>query len=374
MTENHKKLIKTSLYKNHVKLGAKMINYSGFCMPLQYTSSLIEHMSVRNTAGIFDVSHMGKFILKGKYAMDLIQYLTTNDLSKIKIGQAQYSCLINDNGGIIDDLVIYKISENKFLLIVNAANIEKNKQWIISHIKKNILYDNIEFIDFSQEYSLLAIQGPLSLYYIQKLTNISLHKIPFYHFEIGDFSGIKQVLISCTGYTGSKGVEIYVPNKYVEKIWNDILEIKEYKIIPCGIASRNSLRIEMGYRLYGQDLSEEISPIEAGLSWIVQFEKKEFLAKKKLQIQKKEGKYKKFISFIVEKKGKIPRKNYPLIDENEIIIGNVTSGIFSPVLKKGIGLGYLYNNKKEKKFVYILIRGKKVPITMTKLPFIKKKI
>ncbi len=360
-------LKKTILYENHIRLGAKMIDYSGFCMPLQYTSSLIEHMSVRNKAGIFDVSHMGKFILNGKHSMDLVQYLTTNDLSKIKIGQAQYSCFINNHGGIIDDLVIYKISEKKLLLIVNAVNIEKNKKWINYHIKKNSY--NIEFIDFSQKYSLLAIQGPLSLFYIQKLTNIPLQKIPFYNFEIGEFSGIKNVLISCTGYTGSKGVEIYIPNEYAEKIWNDILEVEKNKIIPCGIASRNSLRLEMGYRLYGQDLCEEITPIEAGLSWIIKFEKK-FIAREILQKQKKKGEYKKFISFLVEEKGKIPRQGYFLIDKDDNLIGNVTSGIFSPVLKKGIGLGYFLNQKQKKDSVFLSIRKKKIPIKVVNLPFI----
>ncbi|WP_185849087.1 glycine cleavage system aminomethyltransferase GcvT [Blattabacterium cuenoti] len=358
---------KTILYDNHVRLGAKMVNYSGFYMPLQYTSSLTEHMSVRNYAGIFDVSHMGKFILKGKHSENLIQYLTTNDLSKIKIGQAQYTCLINKKGGIIDDLVIYKISKDKFLLIVNAVNIEKNKKWINDHITK-YEYSDIKLIDNSLKYSLLAIQGPLSLFYIQKLTNISLNKISFYHFEIGEFSGIKNILISRTGYTGSKGVEIYVSNKNAEKIWNNILKI-ENKIIPCGIASRNSLRLEMGYRLYGQDLSEKITPIEANLSWIIKFEK-EFIAKKILQRQKKEGKYKKFISFIIEDKNKIPREKHLLIDENDTTIGYVTSGVYSPILKKGIGLGYLTNQKKINS-VFLFIRNKKIPIKMVELPFIR---
>ncbi len=365
-------LKKTILYKNHICLGAKMVNFYGFCMPLQYTSSLKEHMSVRNKAGIFDISHMGKFILNGKDSINLIQYLTTNDLSKIKIGQAQYNCLINNNGGIIDDIVIYKINEEKLLLIVNAANIEKDTKWINTYIKK---YNyNIEFIDFSQEYSLLAIQGPLSLFYIQKLTNILLDKIPFYHFKIGEFAGVKEILISCTGYTGSKGVELYIPNEYTEKIWNQILEleIKKNKIIPCGISSRNSLRLEMGYRLYGQDLSEEITPIEAGLSWITKFQKK-FIAKKILQIQKKNGKYKKFISFIVKKQGKIPRQGYSLIDTNDNFVGNVTSGTFSPILKKGIGLGYLWEKKTHfiNENLFLLIKEKKISIKIVKLPFIK---
>ncbi len=370
MTENKKNIIKkTILYNNHIRLGARMVNYSGFYMPLQYTSSLTEHMHVRNDAGIFDVSHMGKFLLEGKHSEDIIQYLTTNDISKIRIGQAQYTCLINDKGGIIDDLVIYKISEQKFLLIVNAANIEKNKKWINDYIKK-YEYSNIELIDTSLEYSLLAIQGPLSLFYTQKLTNISLEKISFYHFKIGEFLGIKNVLISRTGYTGSKGIEVYVSNENAKKIWNEILKIEKNKIIPCGIASRNSLRLEMGYRLYGQDISENITPIEANLSWIIKFEKK-FIAKKILQKQKKEGKYKMFISFLVKEEKKIPRQGHLLINENETPIGYVTSGVYSPVLKTGIGIGYLTKNQKKENSVFVLMRQKKIPVKMVKLPFIK---
>ncbi|WP_185871512.1 glycine cleavage system aminomethyltransferase GcvT [Blattabacterium cuenoti] len=366
MTENNKNIKKTILYDEHIRLGAKMRNYAGFYMPLQYSSSLIEHMNVRNYAGIFDISHMGKFILKGEHSKNLIQYLTTNDLSKIRIKQAQYTCLINDKGGIIDDLVIYKISEKKFLFIVNAVNIEKNKKWINDQIKKYEYY-NVELIDTSLKYSILSVQGPKSLFCIQKLTDIPLNKISFYHFEIGKFSKVKNVLISRTGYTGSKGIEIYIPNEYAKKIWNDILKI-DNKIVPCGIASRNSLRLEMGYRLYGQDISEKVTPIEANLNWIVKFEK-EFIAKKVLEKQKKKGTYKKFISFIVEE-DIIPRHGYLLMDENEIDIGYVTSGVYSPILKKGIGIGYLNRNRKKINSVFLFIRKKKVPIKIVKLPFI----
>ncbi|QIK16575.1 glycine cleavage system aminomethyltransferase GcvT [Blattabacterium sp. DPU] len=370
MTENKKNIIKkTILYNNHIELGAKMVNYSGFYMPLQYISSLKEHMFVRNHAGIFDVSHMGKFILKGKDSDRLIQYITTNNLCKIKIGQAQYTCIINEEGGIIDDLVIYKISDKEFLLIVNAANIEKDKKWIKDQIKKQ-KHSDVKLIDISLEYSILSIQGPSSLFYIQKLTNVSLDKIPFYHFKIGTFSEIKNVLISRTGYTGSKGIEIYISNENAEKIWNNILETRKGKIIPCGIASRNSLRLEMGYRLYGQDISEDITPIEADLSWIVKFEK-EFIAKNILQKQKKEKKYKKkFLSFTVEEKNKIPRQGHLLIDKNGTNIGYVTSGIYSPILKKGIGLGYL-TNKKKTNSIFLFIRNQKIPIKIGKLPFIE---
>lgn len=361
---------KTALYNSHIKLGAKMISYSGFYMPLQYVSSLIEHMAVRKNVGIFDVSHMGKFILKGKNSYNFLQYFTTNDLSNIKIGQAQYSCFINHSGGIIDDLVIYKISEEKFLLIVNAANIEKNKKWINDHLN----HQNLTFIDSSQEYSLLAIQGPKSLSSIQKLTNISLSKIPFYCFEIGKFAEIDNVLISRTGYTGSKGVEIYIRNEYAENIWNEILKIGEsFQIKPCGIASRDSLRLEMGYRLYGQDLYEEVTPIEAGLSWITKFNKK-FIGKEILWKQKKEGNYKKFISFLVEKKGKIPRSGYSFKDKKNSTVGRVTSGGYSPVLKKGIGLGYITKNNwnLDKNSIFVSIRNRNIPIQIVKLPFLKK--
>ncbi|WP_185878733.1 glycine cleavage system aminomethyltransferase GcvT [Blattabacterium cuenoti] len=361
---------KTALYNSHIKLGAKMISYSGFYMPLQYVSSLLEHMAVRKSVGIFDVSHMGKFILKGKNSHNFLQYLTTNDLSNIKTGQAQYSCLINHLGGIIDDLVIYKISEEKFLLIVNATNIDKNKKWIKNHLN----HQDLIFIDSSQEYSLLAIQGPKSLSSIQKLTNISLSKIPFYCFEIGKFAEIDNVLISRTGYTGSKGVEIYIRNEYVENIWNEILKIGDsFQIKPCGIASRDSLRLEMGYRLYGQELSEEITPIEAGLSWITKFNKK-FIGRKILWKQKKEGNYKKFISFLIEKKGKIPRSGYLFKDEKNFTVGKVTSGVYSPVLKKGIGLGYITKNNwnLDKNSIFVSIRKRNIPIQIVKLPFLKK--
>ncbi|WP_185882806.1 glycine cleavage system aminomethyltransferase GcvT [Blattabacterium cuenoti] len=362
---------KTILYEHHIKLGAKMCIFSGFYMPLLYQSSLKEHMHVRNYSGIFDVSHMGKFIVKGMHSKSLIQYLTTNNIYILKNGQAQYTCLINDKGGIIDDLVIYQISEYKFLLIVNAINIEKNKKWIKKYIKK--WGYAIELLDMSQEYSLLSIQGPSTLSNIQKFTNISLLNIPFYHFVIGDFLNIKNVLISRTGYTGSKGIEIYVSNEHTEKIWNSILEIKNHEIIPCGISSRDSLRLEMGYRLYGKDINENITPIESGLSWIVKFDKK-FISKKILENQKKTKNHKIFFPFYVEKTSFcIPRSGTILIDKNETQVGYVTSGTFSPLLKKGIGLGYLYKKNILTHPIYLSIRNHKVLVTKTNIPFIKNK-
>ncbi len=377
----YKILKKTNLYNNHISLGAKMIIYNNYHMPLQYTSSLKEHIAVREKSGIFDISHMGKLIIKGEHSKELIQYLTTNNIDKIKSGKAQYTCLVNENGGIIDDLVIYKISEKKFLLIVNSYNTNKNKKWINSYINK---YNNndVKLLDLSDKYSLLSVQGPMSLFFVQKLTNISLYKIKFYSFIISNLCDINNVLISKTGYTGSVGIEILVKNEYVEKIWNKILFIGRNNIIPCGLSSRDSLRIEMGYRLYGQDLSENKSPIESGLSCIVDFKKPNFLSKKILKKHKKNGLYKNFISFKV-KGNNIPRTGNSLVNSKGKKIGYVTSGNYSPILKYCIGLGYLFNYKIDKtdindikfnyynKDIYILSRKKKILITKEKIPFIK---
>ncbi|WP_185864902.1 glycine cleavage system aminomethyltransferase GcvT [Blattabacterium cuenoti] len=365
-----KNFFKTSLYDTHIKLGAKMINYSGFYMPLQYTSSIKEHIYVRKYSGIFDVSHMGKLIIKGKSSKDFIQRLTTNDLNEIKIGMAQYTCLINNKGGIIDDLIIYQLNKYEYLLIVNAINIEKNKNWIINNIKL-LKYEKLELIDISNNNSLLSIQGPLSMYYIKQLTSIPLEQIHFYHFRIGKICGIDNILISRTGYTGSIGFEILVSNKYVKEIWNQIINIGNGKIIPCGIASRDSLRLEMGYRLYGKDISEKITPIESGLSWIVKFTKK-FISREILEKQKKTGFHKKFISFFIRKEDNfIPRNGYSLVDKNKNKVGIITSGNYSPILKKCIGLGYLFKNDNEENLLFIIARGKKIPIFRKKIPFIK---
>lgn len=375
MMENRIKLKKTSLYNQHIKLNAKIISYAGFQMPLYYNSSIIEHISVRNHAGIFDISHMGKFIIKGKNSNDIIQYLMTNDISKISVGMGQYTCLVNEKGKIIDDLIIYKKCDNEFILIVNAININKDKNWIKNHISRK---NNIELIDISNEYSLLSIQGPKTFHYIQQLTNIILEKIPFYHFRIGEFCNEKNIFLSRTGYTGSKGIEILIPNKKIIEVWNEILKIKKNgkNITPCGISSRDSLRLEMGYRLYGQDISEEYTPIEAGLSWIVKFNKRKFISKNILEKQFKEKfLLKKFLSFHVNGNS-IPRKNFSLIKKNGHKIGYVTSGNFSPILKKGIGLGYLYPkvniDLKNKNSIWMITNNnKKISISRKKIPFVK---
>ncbi|WP_185868391.1 glycine cleavage system aminomethyltransferase GcvT [Blattabacterium cuenoti] len=368
MSNIKKDFKKTKLYNKHLQLGANMCVFAGFYMPLQYISSLKEHLFVRKNIGIFDVSHMGKLLIKGEKSRELIQFLTTNDINKIRIGQAQYTCLVNELGGIMDDLVIYKISDIEFLLIVNAINIEKNKNWINENKKK---WKRIDLIDFSIEYALLSIQGPQSYFYIQKLTNILLHQIPFYHFSIGELSGVKNILISNTGYTGSQGLELYIPNKYVEKIWDDIFHIGNGKIHPCGIASRDSLRLEMGYRLYGKDISEFTTPIEAGLSWIVDFNKP-FIAKNVLKKQIKEKKYKKFFPFSLQDKNShcIPREGSFLLNQKHDKIGYVTSGNYSPILNQGIGLGYIYNDKINE-IPFLKRKNKLFPVLKKQLPFIE---
>ncbi|WP_238785479.1 glycine cleavage system aminomethyltransferase GcvT [Blattabacterium cuenoti] len=366
---------KTILYNNHIKLKANMIIFSGYHMPQQYISSIKEHLAVRHAVGIFDISHMGKIILQGNNVKRFIQYLTTNNILLIKSYQAQYSCIINYQGGIIDDLIIYQISDNKLLLIVNAINTEKNKKWINYHIKLYNL-NNISLLDITDKYSIISIQGPKSINTIQKITNISLDQMPFYHFQIGSLAGIKNILISRTGYTGAVGFEIYIPNQYSNFIWNEILDIgHRFNIHPCGLSSRDSLRLEMGYRLYGNELSEKITPIEAGLSWITKFNK-QFISRDLLKKQQTEGQHKRLIAFLInnEKKGFIPRNGHILKNNNNITIGTVTSGCYSPMLKKGIGLGFIENinfitSNSINYFIYI--NNRNIPIKIVKLPFIK---
>jgi aminomethyltransferase len=357
---------KTTLYNTHIKLGANMVNFSGFFMPIQYSSILEEHMAVRKNVGIFDVSHMGKIFINGIKSLKLIEYINTNNISSMKSGQAKYSCMINKYGGIIDDLIIYQFNKKNFMLIVNASNIKKNLKWINY---QNIF--NTKIKNYSNKYSILAIQGPKSINTLQPLTNIFLSKIPFFNFKIGNFYGIKNVIISNTGYTGSKGFEIFIKNKYVKLIWNKILKYgKKFNIKPCGLASRDTLRIEMGYCLYGKEINEKISPLESGLEWIVKFNKN-FIGKKKLKEQKKNGIKKKLFGFSLQE-NIIPRYGYELKDENGNKAGIVTSGISSPILKKCIGLGYI-KKRFWGKSLYLFIRKKKIPIKITNLPFYKKK-
>ncbi|GGD08733.1 glycine cleavage system aminomethyltransferase GcvT [Hyunsoonleella pacifica] len=356
----------TALSKTHKALGAKMVPFAGYNMPVQYEGVTIEHETVRNAVGVFDVSHMGEFLVEGPHALELIQNVSSNDASKLTIGKAQYSCLPNDDGGIVDDLIIYRIKDETYLLVVNASNIEKDWNWISS--KNNV---GATMRDLSEDYSLLAIQGPKAIEAMQSLTSHDLSAIKFYNFEVGDFAGIEHVIISATGYTGSGGFEIYCKNSEVEQIWKKVLEAgADYGIKPIGLAARDTLRLEMGYCLYGNDIDDTTSPIEAGLGWITKFTK-EFTNSKALKAEKEQGPERKLIAFELDDRG-IPRQGYDIVDGNGNSIGNVTSGTMSPSLHKGIGLGYvppIFSSPDSK--INIQIRKKTIPATVVKLPFYK---
>ncbi len=357
----------TALTHIHESLGAKMVPFAGYNMPVQYEGVNIEHKTVRNDVGVFDVSHMGEFLIEGENALTLIQKVTSNDASKLEIGDAQYSCFPNDKNGIVDDLICYRLSENSYLLVVNASNIEKDWNWIQLHnssIKATIT-------NVSDQYSLLAIQGPKATLSMQALTSIDLSEIPFYKFKIADFAGIENVIISATGYTGSGGFEIYVKNDQVEQVWNKVFEAgANYGIKPIGLAARDTLRLEMGYCLYGNDIDDNTSPIEAGLGWITKFSK-DFINADYLKAQKENGVNKKLVGFILTERG-IPRKDYPIVNVDGVEIGIVTSGTMSPSLGKGIGMGYV--SKEMSKLgneIFIKVRKKEIPAILVKLPFYK---
>jgi len=356
----------TALTTIHENLGAKIVPFAGYRMPVQYEGINIEHETVRKSVGVFDVSHMGEFLIEGDKALDLIQKVTSNDASKLQIGDAQYSCLPNAQGGIVDDLIVYRIKEHTYLLVVNASNIEKDRNWIISQNDVKA-----EFRDLSDDYSLLAIQGPKAIEAMQSLTSVDLNTIPFYKFKIADFAGIDHVIISATGYTGSGGFEIYCKNSEAEQIWNKVFEAgKDYGIKPIGLAARDTLRLEMGYCLYGNDIDDTTSPIEAGLGWITKFNK-DFTNSSALKEQKERGVEQKLVAFEMDEKA-IPRQGYTIVDVNDNEIGIVTSGTMSPSIKKGIGLGYvkIEHSKRENK-IFIQIRKKIVPATIVRLPFYK---
>ncbi|HXJ97568.1 MAG TPA: glycine cleavage system aminomethyltransferase GcvT [Gelidibacter sp.] len=355
-----------TLKSTHEALGAKMVPYAGFNMPVQYEGVSIEHETVRNGIGVFDVSHMGEFLIEGPHALELIQKTCSNDASKLTIGKAQYSYLPNETGGIIDDLIIYKMKEESYLLVVNASNIEKDWNWINS---KNDVGAVVR--DLSPEYSLLAIQGPKAVEAMQSLTSHNLTDLKFYNFVVGDFAGIDNVIISATGYTGSGGFEIYCKNSEVKQIWDKVFEAgADYGIKPIGLAARDTLRLEMGYCLYGNDIDETTSPIAAGLGWVTKFTK-DFTNSEALKAEKENGPKSKLIGFELDEKG-IPRQGYDIVDEDGNVIGIVTSGTMSPSLHKGIGLGYVPPVLSEAgSKIFIQIRKNKVPATVVKTPFYK---
>ena len=358
---------KTALYDVHQALGAKIVPFAGYEMPVQYEGVTIEHETVRNHVGVFDVSHMGEFLIEGEEALQLIQKISSNDASKLTIGKAQYSCMPNNSGGIVDDLIIYRIKENTYLLVVNASNIEKDWNWIESQNTFKASMRNL-----SDDYALLAIQGPKAIESMQSLTSIDLAEIPYYSFKIADFAGLEHVIISATGYTGSGGFEIYCKSSEVEHLWAKVLDAgKTYGIKPIGLAARDTLRLEMGYCLYGNDINDDTSPIEAGLGWITKFTKP-FINSETLEQQKLNGVSRKLVGFELKERG-IPRQGYPILDSDGNTIGEVTSGTMSPSLSKGIGLGYvtIENSKADSKLL-IQIRKKQVEAVVVKLPFYKK--
>lgn len=355
----------TPFTEKHVALGAKMAEFAGYSMPISYTSINEEHAAVRNHAGVFDVSHMGEFIVKGDKALPLIQKVTSNDASKLKKGMAQYSCMPNDTGGIVDDLIVYCLEENEaYMLVVNAANIKKDWNWIV---KYNI--EGAEMHDISEKTCLLAIQGPNAIKIIQPLTDMDVMNLKYYTFTRGEFAGVKNVLVSATGYTGAGGVEIYFEDKEdaANKIWQSLFDTQK-DLKPIGLAARDTLRLEMGYCLYGNDIDDGTSPLEAGLGWITKFSK-DFVGRDLLEKQKEEGVQRKLVGIEMTEKG-IPRHGYEIKDAEGVNIGVITSGTQSPSLNKAIGMGYL-NAKysKQDTEVYIKIRDRLLTAQVVKMPF-----
>lgn len=356
----------TALSHIHQKLGAKMVPFAGYNMPVQYSGLIDEHNTVRNALGVFDVSHMGEFWVSGKGALDLIQYVTSNDASKLTDGKVQYSCLPNDNGGIVDDLLVYRVNEELYMLVVNASNIEKDWNWITS---KNTFDAKLE--NKSDGTSLLAVQGPKALEAMQKLTDMKLVGMEYYTFQTGKFAGAENIIVSTTGYTGAGGCEIYFPNEVAEQVWNAVLEAgAEFGIKPIGLGARDTLRLEMGFCLYGNDIDDTTSPLEAGLGWITKFTKN-FNNSEALKAQKEAGLSKKLVGFELLDKG-IPRHGYEVVDANSNAIGVVTSGTQSPSLNKPIGMAYVPTElSKAGSEIFINIRGKALKAVVTALPFYK---
>lgn len=366
VTQESSELKNVALVKKHESLNAKMVPFAGYMMPVSYSGLKDEHATVRNAVGVFDVSHMGEFILKGDNALDLIQRVTSNDASVLTDGKAQYSCFPNEDGGIVDDLLVYRIDEKTYMLVVNASNIDKDWAWIQ---KYNVA--DVEMHNISDKTSLLAVQGPKAILALQKLTDINLSDIPYYGFKKGVLAGTENILISNTGYTGAGGFEIYFENEVAEKMWDDIFEAgAEFGIKPIGLGARDTLRLEMGFALYGNDINDTTSPIEAGLGWVTKFTK-DFTNKVALLAQKENGVTRKLVGFELIDRG-IPRHDYKIADAAGNEIGIVTSGTQSPSLNKAIGMGYVSPEfSKIDTEIFILIRGKAIKAKIVKKPFYK---
>lgn len=355
-----------ALNDKHTELGAKMVPFAGYNMPIQYTGVTDEHLAVRAGIGVFDVSHMGEFFLRGDKALDLIQKVTSNDATKLYDGRVQYSCLPNADGGIVDDLLVYRISETEYMLVVNASNIEKDWDWISSHNDMGVEMENL-----SDSYSLLAIQGPKVAEAMQSLTDLDLNEMKYYTFDKGTFAGIPDVIVSATGYTGAGGFEVYVKNEDAGRLWDAVFAAgADHGIKPIGLAARDTLRLEMGFCLYGNDIDDTTSPLEAGLGWITKFTK-DFINSDNLKAQKENGITKKLVGFELVERG-IPRKDYEIVDADGNNLGRVTSGTMSPSLGKAIGLGYVAKSHATAgEEIYLSIRNKQVKAVVVKLPFYK---
>ena len=357
----------------HIQLGARMHPFAGYSMPVEYSGINDEHITVREKAGVFDVSHMGEFWVKGPLAAEYLQYITSNDISRLADGDVQYTCFPNGKGGIIDDLLVYRINDETYLLVVNAANIEKDWNWCSKHAETKGLVVGKDLYNASGEIALLAVQGPLALKIMQKITDQPVEPMKFYTFKKLNIAGIKDAIFSTTGYTGSGGCEIYVANEDGPALWNAVFDAgREYGIKPIGLGARDTLRLEMGYCLYGNDIDETTSPIEAGLGWITKFnDKNEFIDKEFLLKQKMQGPPRKLVGFVLKEKG-IPRTGYMIGSPDGDIIGRVTSGTMSPMMKTGIGMGYVLPEfSREGSGVNIMIRNKTVAAEVVKLPIYK---
>jgi len=363
MEENTKKIYLNDL---HEKLGAKMVPFGGFLMPVRYSSDLEEHHCVREQVGVFDVSHMGEFLVKGEKATDFLQNIISNDVSALFDGKIQYAYFPNNLGGAVDDLLVYRINQNEYFLVVNASNIEKDWKWIS---EQNTF--GVELINLSDSYCLFAVQGPEAISTLQKLTDIQLNQIPYYTFQEGQIAGIKNVIISATGYTGAGGFELYVKNEFAESLWNAIFEAgEEFGIKPIGLGARDTLRLEMGYCLYGHELNDNDSPLEAGLGWVTKFNKV-FINSENLERQKKAGIIRKLVGLEMIDRG-IPRSNYEICDESGNVLGSVTSGTMSPTLQKGIALGFVPAQfSSVGTTLCIKVRDKLLKAKVVKLPFVK---
>ncbi len=357
-------LKQTPLYQKHIDLGAKLVPFAGFEMPVQYSGLTEEHHAVRRKAGVFDVSHMGEFFIEGPQALDLIQWISSNDAAKLLDGKVQYSCMPNGKGGIVDDLLIYRLSHEKYMLVVNASNIEKDRAWIESQNRFDA-----RLTDRSEEYALLAVQGPVAATALQSLTELDLNAIEFYTFETGVFAGVENVIVSATGYTGAGGFELYVDAAKAADVWDAVMKAGEaFGLLPAGLGARDTLRLEMGFCLYGNDITDSTSPIEAGLGWITKFTK-DFVDRKRLEEQKENGTARRLVGLEMLERG-IPRQGYAIEDASGNVIGEVTSGTMSPSADKAIGMGYVQSGfRKAESEVYIRIRKKALKAKVVRPPF-----